>query len=137
MSSALPQYTWEEIRRHNNDKDCWVVLYGNVLDVTKWLNHHPGGLDPINDLGGYDITKSFESIGHTEFALKRANEHIIGKLDPKSQEPVVQRKNVKQVSMEELKNFKLSDDPFANVKRYFLAFLALIVALYFAQSYLM
>lgn len=94
MSGDLPLYTWEEIRRHNTDKDCWVVLYGKVLDVTAFLNHHPGGLDPINDLGGYDITNSFESIGHTTFAEEKSQKFIIGKVDPNSKPPVVKRKDV-------------------------------------------
>ncbi|CBH17633.1 cytochrome b5, putative [Trypanosoma equiperdum] len=88
-TSQLPKYTWEEIRKHNHDKDCWVVLYRRVLDVTKFLNEHPGGLDTINDLGGYDITNSFESIGHSSSALALSKEFIIGELDPSSAPPPV------------------------------------------------
>lgn len=127
-------YTWEEIRKHNTDKSCWVVLYGNVLDVTKFLDHHPGGLDPINDLGGYDITNSFESIGHSTFAVDKSKGFVIGKLDPKSVPPVVQRKDVKQVSMADLKKFKLNDDPFANVKKVIYALVFLVIAWYFTQG---
>ncbi|EAN94763.1 putative cytochrome b5 [Trypanosoma cruzi] len=93
MSEArLPKYAWEEIRKHNTDKDCWVVLYGRVLDVTKFLSQHPGGIDPINDLGGYDITNSFESIGHSSRALVLSKEFIVGDLDKDSKPPVVEPK---------------------------------------------
>ncbi|KAH9599868.1 Cytochrome b5-like heme/steroid binding domain [Trypanosoma melophagium] len=95
-SRQLPKYKWEEIRQHNKDTDCWVVLYDRVLDVTKFLNEHPGGLDPINDLGGYDITNSFESIGHSSSALARSKEFIIGDLDKDAPPPVVQRKAFKE-----------------------------------------
>lgn len=80
----LPSYTWEEIQKHTSDTDCWVVLYDKVLDVTDWLNQHPGGLDPIKDMGGMDITSSFESIGHTSTAVVRTKQMIIGKVDEKS-----------------------------------------------------
>ncbi|ESL05812.1 hypothetical protein TRSC58_06526 [Trypanosoma rangeli SC58] len=90
--AEVPKYTWEEIRKHNKDTDCWVVLYDRVLDVTKFLSEHPGGLDPINDLGGFDITNSFESIGHSSRALSLSKEFIVGDLHPDSKPPVVKRK---------------------------------------------
>mmetsp|Transcript_36859 Transcript_36859/g.43045 ORF Transcript_36859/g.43045 Transcript_36859/m.43045 type:complete len:140 (-) Transcript_36859:97-516(-) len=129
-------YTWEEIRRHNTDKDCWVVLYDNVLDVTEFLNLHPGGLDPINDQGGYDITNSFESIGHSDNALEKSKKYIIGKLDKASKPPAVKRKEVpNQVSMEDLRNFKMSDDPFAGVKRIAGVVLVILLAIFCAFFY--
>jgi len=73
---------WEEIRRHNTDRNCWVVMYGEVLDVTDFLSVHPGGLDPICDQGGYDITSSFESIGHSSVALEKARSFKIGLASP-------------------------------------------------------
>ena len=29
------EYTMEEIKQHNSEKDCWVVIDGQVLDTTK------------------------------------------------------------------------------------------------------
>ncbi|AIN96256.1 cytochrome b5, putative [Leishmania panamensis] len=78
----LQMYSWAEIARHTKEDDCWVVMYGKVLDVSKWLHEHPGGLDPIKDMGGMDITNSFESIGHTSTALLKSKAFIIGRVDP-------------------------------------------------------
>ncbi len=30
-------YTYEEIAKHNRENDCWVVINGNVCDMTQWL----------------------------------------------------------------------------------------------------
>uniref|UniRef100_A0A0A9XUQ6 Cytochrome b5 n=1 Tax=Lygus hesperus TaxID=30085 RepID=A0A0A9XUQ6_LYGHE len=48
------------------------------------MHKHPGGLDPIKDMGGMDITSSFESIGHSSFALATSKSYIIGRVDPAS-----------------------------------------------------
>lgn len=37
----------EEIRGHSTEKSCWLLLHGNVYDVTEFLEEHPGGYDII------------------------------------------------------------------------------------------
>lgn len=32
----------EEVAKHNTEHDCWVVVSGEVLDVTKFAPDHPG-----------------------------------------------------------------------------------------------
>ncbi|EPY29466.1 cytochrome b5 [Strigomonas culicis] len=112
MSQAeLPSYTWEEIKKHDKDDDCWVVMYDKVLDVSKWLNIHPGGLDPIKDMAGLDITSSFESIGHTSTALVKSKTFIIGRVEGgKAPAPkpaaTEERKKWSETSRAELRNYK-------------------------------
>lgn len=48
------------------------------------MHKHPGGLDPIKDMGGMDITSSFESIGHSSAAQVISKSYIIGRVDPAS-----------------------------------------------------
>jgi cytochrome b5 len=90
-------FTWEEIRKHNSDKDCWIVLYGYVCNMTDFLTKHPGGLNPILDQGGYDTTNTFEAIA--AHAGKKApqdawRKRVIGRVDPNSKPPKVIRKQV-------------------------------------------
>ena len=37
------QFTREEIEKHDNEKDCWLVVDGKVYDATSVLEWHPGG----------------------------------------------------------------------------------------------
>ena len=32
-----------EVQKHNKDGDAWLIVHGNVYDVTPFLNEHPGG----------------------------------------------------------------------------------------------
>jgi cytochrome b involved in lipid metabolism len=49
------QFTWEEIRRHSNKKDRWIVINNHVYDITKWVKH-PGGQMVLNHYAGQDAT---------------------------------------------------------------------------------
>jgi L-lactate dehydrogenase (cytochrome) len=32
-----------EVARHNSRDSCWIIVKGNVYDVTDYLDSHPGG----------------------------------------------------------------------------------------------
>ena len=36
-------YTAAEIARHCTPDDCWLIIKGNVYDVSRWGESHPGG----------------------------------------------------------------------------------------------
>lgn len=52
---------------HIGDKDCWVIMMGMVLDITKYLEYHPGGSTILKKFAGQDITQAFRksAIGRT------------------------------------------------------------------------
>lgn len=41
--SMSKTFSLQEISSHNTEKDCWVVVDGNIYDVTSFLPEHPGG----------------------------------------------------------------------------------------------
>jgi hypothetical protein len=39
--------TAEEVAIHNDRGSCWVIISGQVYDVTDFLDEHPGGASTI------------------------------------------------------------------------------------------
>ncbi|KAK3705789.1 hypothetical protein LTR37_013096 [Vermiconidia calcicola] len=55
-------YTFDEVQQHRTPDSCWVILYGNVYDVTKFLPSHPGGSKIVLQLSGTDATEEYDPI---------------------------------------------------------------------------
>ncbi|CAI5513176.1 unnamed protein product [Closterium sp. Naga37s-1] len=43
FESRIREYTFAELAERNASGNCWLLLDGMVLDVTRWLPEHPGG----------------------------------------------------------------------------------------------
>merc|ERR1712066_958167 len=72
--------TMDEVAKHTTKTDCWVVLSGNVLNVTNFLSQHPGGELAILTFAGKDATAEFDMIHPPDVVGKYAPDAIIGKL---------------------------------------------------------
>ena len=44
--------TYEELQEHNTPEDCWVVVGGEVFDLTSFASQHPGGSKYIHKYAG-------------------------------------------------------------------------------------
>merc|ERR1719171_2538670 len=71
-------YTLEEVAKHTTKSDCWVVVNGEVLDVTKFLGEHPGGELAILTFAGKDATEEFNMIHPPDVIGKYAPDAVIG-----------------------------------------------------------
>jgi len=80
VPNRTKEYTLEEVAKHNTEKDCWVVVNGEVLDVTKFLPDHPGGKKAILIYAGRDATEEFNMLHKPDVVEKYAPECIVGKL---------------------------------------------------------
>jgi cytochrome b involved in lipid metabolism len=74
------EYTLDEVAKHKTEKDCWVVVNGQVLDATTFLKDHPGGKQAILLYAGKDATAEFNMLHKPDVVQKYAPHTIIGTL---------------------------------------------------------
>jgi len=55
----MKQYTWEEVAQHNTESSAWVYVGNQVYDITRWLDHHPGGKEILLLTAGRDVSDLF------------------------------------------------------------------------------
>ena len=81
QSSSGPTFTLAEVKKNNNDKNCWTIVDENVYNLTSWINSHPGGSNAILSLCGVDGTSAFKA-QHTGRAgpIGQLDSYKIGKL---------------------------------------------------------
>ncbi|CAD6567280.1 MAG: Cytochrome b2, mitochondrial precursor [Tremellales sp. Tagirdzhanova-0007] len=75
---------YDEVQKHASEDDCWVIIEGNVYDVTEFLQNHPGGSEIILANAGKDATKIWKPL-HPPDALDILDpEAHLGPVDPTS-----------------------------------------------------
>jgi len=72
------EYTPEEVRQHNKDDDCWLIIHGKVYDVQLFLEDHPGGPEIMQQHAGEDCSQAFDEVFHSEAAIKQLDDYIMG-----------------------------------------------------------
>ena len=63
---------------HTTKDDCWVVVNGEVLDVTNFLPDHPGGELAILTFAGKDASEEFNMIHPPDVIGKYAPDAVLG-----------------------------------------------------------
>jgi cytochrome b involved in lipid metabolism len=58
-TDASTSYSMSDVQQHKDGTSCWTAINGNVYDVTKWINQHPGGANAILSLCGTDGSSAF------------------------------------------------------------------------------
>lgn len=48
-----------EIKKHNKSVDCWMLINGNVYDITSFFGSHPGGNATMEATCGTDATDAY------------------------------------------------------------------------------
>ena len=82
------EYSLEEVAKHNKKEDLWIAVKGIVLNVTDWLDEHPGGPQALFSHMGRDATEEFEMLHDDEVIPKYAADIVIGRV--KGQEMTLQ-----------------------------------------------
>lgn len=65
-------FTREEVAKHNRPEDAWLIVDGDVYDVTKFANAHPGGTLLLLEYAGQDATEDFFGLHRLEVLDKYA-----------------------------------------------------------------
>lgn len=79
-SSSAKIFTLEDVAKHNKKDDVWVVVNGQVLDVTSFLPDHPGGEKAILLYAGRDATEEFNMLHDPKVIPRYAADSVIGDL---------------------------------------------------------
>lgn len=75
---AVTGYTAAQVAPHNSVSDCWLIISGQVYNVTNFIPIHPGG-NAIVPFCGTDATTIFSQI-HDQAAVNLLPSYLIGKL---------------------------------------------------------
>jgi hypothetical protein len=52
-------YTFAKVKENSSATSCWSLINGNVYDLTRWINSHPGGASAIKGICGRDGSANF------------------------------------------------------------------------------
>uniref|UniRef100_A0A0D6R7T5 fumarate reductase (NADH) n=1 Tax=Araucaria cunninghamii TaxID=56994 RepID=A0A0D6R7T5_ARACU len=74
------EFSLEEVAKHNKKDDLWIAVKGVVMDVTNWLDEHPGGPQALFSHMGRDATEEFEMLHDDEVIPKYAADIVIGRV---------------------------------------------------------
>lgn len=64
-------YSWEEVQKHTEVGDCWIVIDSKVFDVSEFMVKHPGGRWIILEQAGKDASAAFRRTIHSEIAFDK------------------------------------------------------------------
>lgn len=85
-STTIPTgISMADVAKHKTAQDCWLVINGNVYDITKYIDLHPGGADLILMECGKDATQAYNTQGgrgrgHSARADRELANFLVGKL---------------------------------------------------------
>ncbi|KAM7185508.1 hypothetical protein V8F20_011764 [Naviculisporaceae sp. PSN 640] len=76
-----PTFTAAQVAEHNTRANDWVIIHGQIYDVTKYIHDHPGGIEVLVEAAGQDATEAFENAGHSDDALEIMADFLVGNLE--------------------------------------------------------
>ncbi|XP_076458631.1 acyl-CoA 6-desaturase-like [Babylonia areolata] len=64
-------YSWSEVQTHTDSNDRWLVIEGQVYNISTWARRHPGGSRVIGHYAGQDATDAFRAFHNDLDAVKK------------------------------------------------------------------
>jgi hypothetical protein len=83
----LPSLTWDDVRSAQAHGRTWVVVAGDVYDVSRFLEDHPGGAEILQRHAGTDASTAFAKAKHSREALVLMMNYRVGRLQDAEPRP--------------------------------------------------
>ncbi|HVM82521.1 MAG TPA: cytochrome b5-like heme/steroid binding domain-containing protein [Candidatus Binatia bacterium] len=81
-AAEAPQYTSTDVAAHGSAAGCWVIIDGQVYDLTGYIDVHPANPTTILQYCGKDGTRGWETKGrnrpHSAEAQRLLERYLIG-----------------------------------------------------------
>ncbi|KAI8074238.1 acyl-CoA dehydrogenase/oxidase [Gilbertella persicaria] len=74
------KFTIEEVAKHQQANDCWIIVHDKIYDVSTFLDEHPGGKKVLLKAGGTDASKQFDAFHNPSVLTKIASKYLIGEV---------------------------------------------------------
>lgn len=74
------EFSLEDIAKHNNKQDLWIAVKGVVLNLTDWVDEHPGGPQALYSHMGKEASEEFEMLHDDEVIPKYAPHVVVGRV---------------------------------------------------------
>jgi len=71
----------KEFEKHNKSDDAWIIIDGDVFNVTKFAGLHPGGEQILLEYAGQDCTDVFFGLHRNEVLVKYAPRLVVGRIE--------------------------------------------------------
>lgn len=91
MTNTTITLSEQEIATHNTTADCWLIIGGNVYNVTSYLGQHPGGASAIRPYCGEDGSAAFEGLPHSTNAHQLLANFLVGAVGQKTTTQTIQK----------------------------------------------
>lgn len=77
----MKTFSASQVAVHNSAADCWIIVAGQVFDVTGFLDAHPGGKKVLLKEAGKDATQKFNMFHKPEVLVQYGKDLMIGYLE--------------------------------------------------------
>lgn len=76
-------FKYPDVSNHNTRKDCYLIISGNVYNISSYISYHPGGSKTIVSRCGKEVTSIFAKI-HSNRAWDLLKRYKIGVVSTKN-----------------------------------------------------
>jgi cytochrome b involved in lipid metabolism len=75
---AVATFTANDVAKHSTQNDCWMIINGQVYDLTDYISSHPGGDAMLQACGGDGTTLFNTNPRHSSYANDLLLQYNIG-----------------------------------------------------------